>query len=125
LAALITRLGLQGAYPQAAVWEIKADVAAFITGATNRLALVECKLGPITLKDVGQMLGYSRVAKPVLSLLVSPHSATDALRKLLTVYGRYDILEYDENRRRILIGRWDPVRSDLVHSETLPPGEQF
>jgi len=122
---LIAQQGLQAHYPQSAVWDIQADITALIIGKQSHVAFVECKLKRITLRDVGQLLGYSRVAKPVASMLLSPEPPTDALRTLLTVYGRYDILEYDDEGRRIMIARWDPRRSAVLHGETLPPGDHI
>ncbi len=125
LSKLIAHLGLQAHFPQSAVWDIKADVTALIMGRKNHVAFVECKAKRITLRDVGQLLGYSRVAKPVVSMLLSPQPPTDALRTLLSVYGRYDILEYDTRGRRILITQWDCRRGGVLHANTLPPGEHI
>jgi len=125
LSTLIGQRGLQAHFPQSNVWDIQADITALVIARQNHVAFVECKTGPVTLRDIGQLLGYSRVAKPVRAVLLSLKPPTDALRTLLTVYGRYDILEYDDNRNRILIAQWDPVRGGVLHSETLPPGENI
>jgi hypothetical protein len=123
--SLIVQQGVQAAFPQAAAWDIQADITALIIGRESRIAFVECKKGRITLKDVGQLLGYSRVARPAASVLLSVEPPSDPLRTLLVTYGRYDILEYDENKSRIKIVQWDATRDAVLHSETLPPGEHI
>ena len=125
LCRFIERLGLQGAFPESGVWDIQADITAFVLGRENNVAVVECKTTPVTLKDVGQILGYSRVARPLVSTLLSVRPPSDSLQTLLSVYGRYDILEYANDRRRILVVRWDPERNAILHAETLPPGEHI
>jgi hypothetical protein len=125
VSSLIARLGLQSAFPESSVWDIQADITALVTGKKNHIAFVECKMGNINLRDVGQLLGYSRVARPVAALLLSPKPVTDNLRNLLVVYGRYDILEYDQDGNRIMIVRWDAARCSVMHGATLPPGEHL
>lgn len=123
--SLIAGMGLQAKFPQSAVWDIQADITALIMGRQNNVAFIECKNRRVTLRDVGQLLGYSRVAKPVVSMLLSPQPPTDTLRTLLSVYGRYDILEYDDRGTRIVIAQWDRARNAVLHAKTLPPGEHI
>ena len=123
LSSFISQLGLQASFPECGVWDIKVDVTALITGKQNRVAFVECKTNLVTLRDVGQLLGYSLVAKPVAAILLSTEPPSDTLRSLLAVYGRYDILVYDhENGSQMLVARWDLSRGGIIHGETLPPG---
>ena len=58
-------------------------------------------------------------------ILLSPKPVTDNLRNLLVVYGRYDILEYDQDGNRIMIVQWDAARCAIMHGATLPPGEHL
>ena len=125
VSSLIVQQGLQAQFPQAGAWDIQADITALIVGRASRLAFVECKKGPITLKDVGQLLGYSRVAQPVAAVLLSVEPLSDPLRTLLVTYGRYDILEYNSDHSRIKIVQWDQRRGDVLHSQALPPGEHI
>lgn len=124
LASFIAQRGLQAQFPQSGVWDIQADITALVTGRPTGVAFIECKTGPITLRDVGQLLGYCRVAHPLAAMLVSLQPPSATLRALLCDYGRYDVLEYDDGRR-ILLTRWDPDRSGILHAETLPPGEHL
>lgn len=127
LAAFIDRQGWQNLFPSEwRTWDIHVDVAGFII-AHNRaeLSLVECKLRPITLGDLSQLLGYSRVAKPLLAFLVSPAGISGSLTSLLLTYNRWDILVYDQPRgkipRSITLGTWDTDAEYLDHSMIIGP----
>jgi len=71
---------------------------------------------------VGQILGYSRVVKPYLSLIISPKGLSVPLESILKTYGRYDILEYDANKR-IRIARWNELRGEIDARTVLPRGD--
>ena len=123
LSKLISKLGLQSLFPQFNAWDVKVDVTGVISDKTKGyLALVECKVKQLTLRDIGQLLGYSIVVNPVLSVLTSPASPTDPLLTLLKDYGRLDVLEYGPQKRYIRIARWDNVKNEVVPSSVLPPG---
>jgi hypothetical protein len=123
LSRLISDLGLQNLFPQFNAWDVKVDVTGIVSSQTKGyLALIECKIKQLTLRDVGQLLGYSRVVNPILSLLISPSSPTDPLITLLKDYGRLDVLEYGPNRRYIRLARWDNVKREVIPRSILPPG---
>lgn len=63
-------------------------------------------MGEITLRDVSQLLGYSKVVNPGIAILISPESVSRSMHHLLHSYQRYDVLDYSLNRR-IRICRWD------------------
>ena len=94
LSRFLDRQNLQSMFKGSETFEIEVDVTGIITrGEEAGLAFVECKAGAITLKDVGQILGYSRVALPVLSVILSPSGLSESLHTLLNTYGRVDLLE--------------------------------
>jgi len=104
-------------------FEIKVDITAIIRAKKRiSLAFVECKVKPITLRDVGQILGYSLVAKPEYAFIVSPEGISDSLNALFRSFGRYDILEYAPGRK-IRIVQWDLTRKEIDSRTLLPPGE--
>lgn len=122
LRLVIPRLGLTTQYPEYAVWDIRVDLAGFIIGPKNSdLVLVECKRTTASLKDLGQLLGYSLVARPMLSLLVSPAGPSEVLGKLILAHNRYDILRYADDRS-IAILTWDCQRGCPRAEETIPRG---
>ncbi len=113
LARLIQETGLSANLPaEWQSWDIYVDVVGFACIARQTyLAFVECKLGAITLGNFSQLLGYSRVALPQYSIIISPQGASDSLRSLLLTYERTDILQYHVEQGRIslsvAVARWD------------------
>lgn len=126
LSKLIAELGVQKFLPQFNAWDVKIDVTGVVTdGKTSHLALVECKANQLTLRDVAQLLGYSIVVKPILSVLVSPAPPTDPLITLLKDYGRLDILRYGTSNQYIRIATWDMAKREVIPASLLPPGSLF
>ena len=123
LSRLISDIGLQRCFREFNAWDVKVDVTGVVSdGRVGHLALVECKAKQLTLRDVGQLLGYSIVVNPILSVLASPCSPTDPLITLLKDYGRLDVLQYGPERRHIRIARWDKVRNEIMPDSIVPPG---
>jgi hypothetical protein len=126
LSDFIFSKNLHGLFPSYTVFDIKVDITGVILGRDSaRLVFVECKIKPIRLLDVGQLLGYSLVAKPAYSFLISPEGFSNPLISLLKNYGRYDILEYTFNgrsRKKLILAAWDQEKRDLVWKGVLPPG---
>ncbi|OHB63949.1 MAG: hypothetical protein A2168_08920 [Planctomycetes bacterium RBG_13_50_24] len=123
LSRLIQDLGLQSLFPQFNAWDVKVDVTGIVSNAKiGYIALVECKIKQLTLRDLGQLLGYSKVVNPILSVLTSPSSPSDPLITLLKDYGRLDVLEYGPESRHIRIARWDDVRTEVIPGSVLPRG---
>ena len=122
LSAFLLRQGLHKHFADYSAFEIQVDVTGVVeTPKTVELAFVECKIAPITLGDVGQLLGYSLVARPALSFLISPRGISDRLRTLLVTFGRQDILTYAPGRA-LRLAPWDPVRGEVDLSQIVPAG---
>jgi len=123
LSRLISDLGLQSLFPEFNAWDVKVDITGVISNEKKGyIALVECKVKQLTLRDVGQLLGYSIVVNPILSVLASPATPTDPLITLLKDYGRLDVLEYGPQKRYIRIAKWDNVKDEVIPSSVFPPG---
>lgn len=105
-------------------WDIRVNIAGLVIHRRSlKLAIVECKIRPITLTHMSQLLGYSRVVQPDYAFLLSPTGATSPLQKLLRTYNRQDILNYratpGSQPRSLIIARWDaasktPDRSAII-----------
>lgn len=113
--------------PDHASYDIRVDVTSVISSGDHvELAFVECKLKQISLRDVSQLLGYSRVANPVFSCILSPQGISSEVSALLRTYGRSEILEYDwpkgETPRSICIAKWDQRKQDIDYATLLPSG---
>lgn len=108
-------------------WDIRVDIVGFIIKEGEaQLAFAECKNNPITLAHVSQLLGYSRVARPLYSFLLSPAGTGDSLVQLIETYRRTDVLQYDWQTgirpRTILIAKWDHWAGQIEVDSTLPQG---
>jgi hypothetical protein len=122
LSAFLRAEKLHAHFKDSSAYEIQVDVTGVIqTKDVVRLAFVECKTTSITLRDVGQLLGYSLVARPFLSFLISPRGMSDKLRSLLLTFGRQDILVYGKNRS-IYLATWVPSRGEIDAATVVPKG---
>ena len=102
---------------------IKVDIVALLRkGAREELVLMEVKLPPTSLKDLGQLWGYTQLLNPLESFLVSPNG-TGTLNELYHVMNRDDLFIYGlKGERRMVVGRWDTVRKTLDQSTIIPNG---
>jgi len=114
LARLITDNGIHKRMPPEWVsWDIQVDVVGFVFQKKYTVtAFVECKNSALTLRDLSQLLGYSRIALPRYSFLISPQGPSDSLRSLLMSFNRRDVLRFDEPAghlpRSIVVAKWHP-----------------
>jgi len=84
------------------------------------LTFVEVKYGQLNLRDVSQLLGYSKIVKPEFAFLISPKGLSRPLSQLLKYFNRLDILEYKPNYY-IRIARWDSSRKAILMNSVIPP----
>jgi hypothetical protein len=125
LSRFLFEKGLDQFLPGSDAWDVQVDITGFIQSRkAMKLAFVECKLKRPSLKDLSQLLGYSIVAEPAYSFLLSPRPASDSLFRLLEIYEKLDLLEYGENKR-IRILRWDIRRGEVDSTCVLPHGAYF
>ena len=100
-------------------WNIKVDIVGFVHQPNNptTMAFVECKNSPLTLAHLSQLLGYSRIAQPLYSFLISPVGFSSTLVSLLQEYQRQDVLEYHwaagRLPRKIVVAKWEAATSNL------------
>lgn len=125
LSALLYDLGLTAKIPRSESYEIMVDITGVIeTHSSVELALVECKIHPVSLKDVSQLLGYSLVARPLYSILMSTCSVSKAVWNLLETYNQMDILTYSKHGL-IRICEWNTTRNEPNASSIIPHGKHF
>ena len=105
--------------PEWVTWDIQVDVVGFIhqPQEITSLAFVECKNNKLTLSHLSQLLGYSRIAHPQFSFLISPAGFSSTLLSLLRDYQRHDVLEYHwesgKRPRQVAIAEWDMIACNL------------
>lgn len=107
-------------------YEIEVDVTGIVKISDQKalLGFIECKLGKITLRDLSQLLGYSKVALPLYSIILSPKGISRSLTLLFNVTRRNDILYYSRNRH-ITIGKWNEKRKELDFTSLIPKGSRI
>lgn len=88
------------------------------------MGFIECKLGRITLRDLSQLLGYSKVALPLYSIILSPKGISRSLNLLFDIARRNDILYYSTDSY-IIIGKWNEKRKELDLSSIIPKGSRI
>lgn len=103
--------------------KIKVDIVASLKKRDREeLVLVEVKVPPTSLKDLGQLWGYTQLLNPIESFLLSPNG-TGTLNELYNVMNRDDIFTYGlKGERRMIIGQWDTLRKTLDQSSIIPHG---
>ncbi|MFO7797859.1 MAG: hypothetical protein ACQERB_05665 [Promethearchaeati archaeon] len=103
-----------------ATYQIKIDIlGVIIDDGKMDFVFIEVKNTKISLKDVSQLLGYSRVANPIYSIITSPKWISKPIRILFDTYRRFDILKYDHNRT-IKVCKWDKNKNDIDYNLIYP-----
>lgn len=115
--------GFHNYFPDYQTYEVEVDVTGVIVKSDKEahLGFVECKLGKINLRDFSQLLGYSKVALPLYSIILSPKGVSNSLNLLFNVARRNDILYYSADRH-IFITRWDGQKREIDFSTIIPRG---
>jgi hypothetical protein len=121
LGAILSARGYARLFRDCSEWEVMVDVVAIVaTKGKASLVFVELKSKPIKLRDVGQLLGYCRVCRPLQAFLLSPDGLSGKLHSLLATYGRSDVLQFDGGT--IHVGNWDASRAQPAWGELIPGG---
>jgi hypothetical protein len=84
-------------------FRIRPDIVGFLI-KSKKLVFEEAKITQLSLKDLGQLLGYCFVAQPEEAILISSQPPSLSLIKILKA--RPDLLEYGNNKK-IQIGQWE------------------
>ncbi len=110
----------RGSFPgEWVTWNIKVDVVGFVhhPNRPTDLVFVECKNTKLTLAHLSQLLGYSRIAQPLYSFLISPVGFSASLVSLLQHYQRRDVLEYHwepgKLPRQVIVAEWEMATCHL------------
>ena len=119
LSNFIIKLKYQKYFPEFSTYQIQQDITGFIEYNDKvELVFVECKLDRLTLSNLSQLIGYSFIAKPFISILLSPKGMSNSLEKLLNVFNRRDILQY-RPKRKISIIKWDIHKQDIDYMNSI------
>jgi len=100
---------------------IKIDIIGILKRAdTVKLVFIEVKDQPLTLKDLGQLWGYSQLINPMESFLISS-KGLGSLEHLFKVLKREDLLFYGLKRDKMMrVCKWDEHRKSIDYSTLIP-----
>ena len=119
LSNFIMQLNYQKFFPEFSTYKIRQDITGFIEYNDKvDLVFVECKNTSLSLIHLSQLIGYSCIAMPIYSILLSPQGMGQTLNKLLKSYNRLDILEF-RPKRMIQIIKWDTNKQDIDYMNSL------
>lgn len=125
LSKWLVEKGLHRLFPDYQTYEIEVDIIGIIEKDDKAfLGMIECKLNPITLRDLSQLIGYSKVALPLYSIILSPKGVSKSMHLLFNVSRRNDVLNYSTDRH-IIIGKWSEQRKELDFSSIIPKGSKI
>ena len=119
LSNFIMQLNYQKFFPEFSTYKIRQDITGFIEYEDKvDLVFIECKNTTLSLIHLSQLIGYSCIALPIYSILLSPQGMGQTLNKLLKSYNRLDILEF-RPKRMIQIIKWDKSKQDVDYMNSL------
>lgn len=119
LSNFIMQLHYQKFFPEFSTYKIRQDITGFVEYEDKvELVFVECKNTFLSLIHLSQLIGYSCIALPLYSILISPQGLGQTLNKLLKSYNRSDILEFRKNRK-IHVLKWDEEKQDVDFSNSV------
>jgi len=128
LNSLIRRLEIDNLLPKDwQSWDVQVDVVGFVCSSQDAaIALIECKNRPISLSHLSQIIGYCRVVKPQIGMILSSEGISEGLQQLLITFGRQDVLIYAERHQhapqRIILARWNAQMNSPEPSSAIPSG---
>lgn len=100
---------------------IKVDIVAVITkNGQDKLVFVEVKDKELTLKDLGQLWGYSQLMNPIESFLISSRGI-GGLSKLFNILKKEDLLKYGTGGNKYMqVTKWDESRKSIDYRTLIP-----
>lgn len=101
--------------------KIKIDILGILRkDDESLLAFIEVKDQDLTLKDLGQLWGYTQLMDPIESFLITS-KGLGGLSKLFNVLKREDLLKYGQvGTKYMQIAQWDIRRNAIDYSTLIP-----
>ena len=99
----------------------KADIVGILEKEGDiKLIFVEVKEKPLTLKDLGQLWGYTQLIDPEESFLISPNGLS-SLTRVFNILKREDLLIYGKNREKMMkVAKWNKKRNTIDYDSLIP-----
>lgn len=101
--------------------QIKVDIVGILKrGNDFKLVFVEIKDTELTLKDLGQLWGYTQLIDPIESFLISS-KGLGRLSHIFNVLKREDLLKFGTKTNKFMqIAKWDKTRNGIDYSSLTP-----
>ena len=101
--------------------QIKVDIVGILRrGNDIKFVFVEVKDTNLTLKDLGQLWGYTQLIDPVESFLISS-KGLGRLSHIFNVLKREDLLKFGTKVNKFMqIAKWDKRRNCIDYSSLTP-----
>lgn len=101
--------------------QIKVDIVGILKNKDDiKLIFVEVKDKPLTLKDLGQLWGYTQLVDPLESFLISS-KGLGKLSPLFKVLKREDLLKFGTKKHKFMrIAKWDDKRMCIDYTSLIP-----
>lgn len=101
--------------------QIKVDVVGILKrGSDFKLVFVEVKDTELTLKDLGQLWGYTQLLDPVESFLISS-KGLGRLSHLFNVLKREDLLKFGTKINKFMqLAKWDKSKKTIDYATLTP-----
>lgn len=120
--------GFSEFFPDYQAFEIMVDITGIIiSNQSAKLVFIEVKRDAISLKDISQLLGYSIIAKPEFSFLISPAGLSNRMNYLLNQIKHLEVLNYDreDTTKFIRIAKWDINKEEIIPGSIIPKGSHI
>ncbi len=100
---------------------IKVDIVGILKRGNNfKIVFVEVKNTELTLKDLGQLWGYTQLIDPIESFLISSKGLGE-LSHLFNVLKREDLLKFGIKTNKFMqIAKWDKRRKSIDYASLTP-----
>lgn len=101
--------------------QIKIDIIGVLKrGNDVKFVFVEVKDASLTLKDLGQLWGYTQLIDPKESFLISS-KGFGKLSHLFNILKREDLLRYGKDENKLMkIAMWDEDRKSIDWGSVIP-----
>lgn len=102
--------------------QIKVDIVGILRRKDEiKLIFVEVKDTELTLKDLGQLWGYTQLMNPIESFLISP-KGLGRLSHVFKILNREDLLKYGGAKLNnfMHVAKWDKNTKTIDYSSLIP-----
>ena len=113
LSDFFTKAKFKKDFPDYSTYKIKVDLLGLVEKDNRyKLIFIEVKDGRLNFAHLAQLLVYSKLVRPVQSILISNQGISTHLNDIINKYQRIDMLEYIPGHT-IQLAKWDGLRGAI------------